>query len=194
MTSFVLATNNPGKLREMRALLEDGSRVILSQEQAGISTAPEETGSSFEENARIKARAACEASGLPAIADDSGLEVDALGGAPGIHSARYAAPGQRKSKLLRSLQDVPDALRTARFVSAVACVFPDGRELVVRGECEGFITRECRGSGGFGYDPLFYVPACGKTFAEMSDEEKNSVSHRARGMQSFASELQKRGW
>ena len=157
MERYVIATNNAHKLREIRAILENDSRAFLSMEEAHIHTDPEETGTTFEENALIKARAACAASGLPAMADDSGICVDALNGAPGIHSARYC-PGtdrERTEFLLKNMEAVPDGQRQGRFVSVIACVYPDGTEFTVRGECEGVILREIRGEGGFGYDPMF---------------------------------------
>ena len=152
---FVLASNNQKKKGEMSAILQELGIEVLSMEEAGVHTQPEEDGETFEENALIKARAACKASGLPALADDSGLAVDALGGAPGIHSARYC-PGSdwdRLQFLLHNMKDIPREKRGARFVSAVACVFPDGTERVWRGECPGLVLEEPQGQGGFGYDP-----------------------------------------
>lgn len=190
---FVLASNNRKKLAELRAILGAQGHEVASLHECGVQSDPEETGETFEQNARIKARSACAATGLPSIADDSGLEVDALGGAPGVRSARYC-PGSdadRVAFLLKNLESVPDAERTARFVSAVACVFPDGRELVTRGECGGVILRERRGEGGFGYDPVFYVPQEGLTFAQLPAERKNAISHRGRALFAFAEALKK---
>lgn len=195
MERYVIATNNAHKLREIRAILGNDSRAFLSMEEAHIHTDPEETGATFEENALIKARAACAASGLPAMADDSGICVDALNGAPGIHSARYC-PGtdrERTEFLLKNMEAVPDGQRQGRFVSAIACVYPDGTEFTVRGECEGVILREIRGEGGFGYDPVFFSPGDGCTFAEMPQARKNEISHRARALAAMKAALEARG-
>ncbi len=195
MERYVIATNNAHKLREIRAILENDTRAFLSMEEAHIHTDPEETGTTFEENALIKARAACAASGLPAMADDSGICVDALNGAPGIHSARYC-PGtdrERTEFLLKNMENVPDGQRQGRFVSAIACVYPDGTEFTVRGECEGVILREIRGEGGFGYDPVFFSPGDGCTFAEMPQARKNEISHRARALAAMKAALEARG-
>ena len=195
MERYVIATNNAHKLREIRAILENDSRAFLSMEEANIHTDPEETGATFEENALIKARAACAASGLPAMADDSGICVDALNGAPGIHSARYC-PGtdrERTEFLLKNMEAVPDGQRQGRFVSVIACVYPDGTEFTVRGECEGVILREIRGEGGFGYDPVFFSPGDGCTFAEMPQARKNEISHRARALAAMKAALEARG-
>ncbi len=195
MERYVIATNNAHKLREIRAILENDSRAFLSMEEAHIHTDPEETGATFEENALIKARAACAASGLPAMADDSGICVDALGGAPGIHSARYC-PGtdrERTEFLLKNMEAVPDGQRQGRFVSVIVCVYPDGTEFTVRGECEGVILREVRGEGGFGYDPVFFSPGDGCTFAEMPQARKNEISHRARALAAMKAALEARG-
>jgi XTP/dITP diphosphohydrolase len=156
----------------------------VSLDDLGVAGEPVEDGLTFETNARIKARFAARATGLPALADDSGLEVDALGGAPGLRSARYGGPGLddagRRALLLDALRDVPDDRRTARFRCVIAIVDPQGREWVVEGVAEGTITREPRGEGGFGYDPLFYYPPLGRPFAELDDTEKSDVSHRGR--------------
>lgn len=195
MERYVIATNNAHKLREIRAILENDSRAFLSMEEAHIHTDPEETGATFEENALIKARAACAASGLPAMADDSGICVDVLNGAPGIHSARYC-PGtdrERTEFLLKNMEAVPDGQRQGRFVSVIACVYPDGTEFTVRGECEGVILREIRGEGGFGYDPVFFSPGDGCTFAEMPQARKNEISHRARALAAMKAALEARG-
>jgi len=146
--------------------------------------APEENETTYEGNALVKARAAARLTGQWALGDDSGLEVDALGGGPGLHSARYGGPGLddagRCARLLEALRDVPDGRRSARFRCVIAIVAPDGREWVVEGVAEGTIVREPRGGGGFGYDPLFYYPPLGATFGELSDDDKSRVSHRAR--------------
>lgn len=192
---FVLASNNRKKLREMADILETLGHTVITMAEAGISAEPEETGETFEENALIKARAAAVLCHAPCLADDSGLEVDALGGAPGVHSARYCEGSDldRLQMLLRNMENVPEGQRTARFVSAVACVFSEGGELVVRGECEGVMLREMRGDGGFGYDPAFYIPEEGQTFSEMSAARKCEISHRARAMAKFCDEMKKRG-
>jgi len=189
---FILASNNKKKLREMEQILFREGCTVISMGDAGIESAPEETGATFEENAWIKAKAAMEASGKPCIADDSGIAVDALDGAPGVRSARYCEGTDldRVMFLLKNMEDKQD--RTARFVSAVACAFPDGTSIVVRGECEGQLLRELRGEGGFGYDPIFYVPEEGCTFSEMAQERKNVISHRARAMEAFVRELRKK--
>lgn len=195
MDTYVIATNNAHKLQEIREILENDHRKFLSMKEAGIATDPEETGTSFEENALIKARAACKAAGLPALADDSGLEVDALGGAPGIRSARYCegSDQDRVDFLLKNMETVPVEQRGAQFVSAIACVYPDGTEFVVRGICRGTILYENHGAGGFGYDPVFYVPGEGETFSSMSQERKNAISHRANALALTRTELETRG-
>ena len=186
---FVIASHNQKKIREIAAIL--GTLGISFAPLPGGAPEPEETGPTFEENALIKARAACALTGKPAIADDSGLAVDALGGAPGIYSARYCEGSDldRNAFLLRSMEGIPDGRRQARFVSAVACAFPNGDALTVRGECGGEILREAHGAGGFGYDPLFWYPPAGCTFAELPAEEKNRVSHRARALQKMKQAL-----
>lgn len=208
---FVLASHNKNKLREMDAILRGlGIEVGALPEGA---PEPVEDGETFEENALIKARAACALAGLPALADDSGLCVDALCGAPGVYSARYgsaeyiayaekhglkvgleplkpdADDKERTLRLLRNLAAVPDGKRQARFVSAIACVWPDGREITVRGECEGEIARRMAGGNGFGYDPIFYVPEHGCTFGELLEDVKNQISHRARALQELKKTL-----
>lgn len=188
---FILASNNQKKLKELRAILGAQGHEVVSLKECGIQSDPEETGETFEQNALIKARSACRAAGLPAVADDSGLAVDALGGAPGVRSARYC-PGSdadRVAFLLNNMESAPDEKRTARFVSAVACVFPDGRELVTRGEYKGVILRQARGEGGFGYDPVFFAPQEGLTFAELPADRKNAISHRAQALFAFAERL-----
>lgn len=189
---FVIATNNQKKLREIDAILKQIGASAVTMREAGINTDPEETGTTFEENAFIKAQAACAASNKPAIADDSGLEVDALNKAPGIYSARYCegTDSDRVDFLLRNMQGKSD--RTARFVSAVCCVFPSGEKITVRGECEGVIIDAPRGENGFGYDPVFYVPEYRQTFAEISPDIKNKISHRAHALEKLAIELKKR--
>jgi XTP/dITP diphosphohydrolase len=183
---LVLASGNPGKLRELETLLGPGWQ-ILSQAELGISPT-EETGDSFAANALLKARHAARHSGLPALADDSGIEVDALGGRPGVHSARYAGPGatdeDNNRLLLRELAGVPDARRTARYRCVLAFVAnaDDPSPLLVEGTWEGRIGFEPRGRGGFGYDPLFIDAASGLTGAELSPAEKNARSHRGQAL------------
>ncbi len=189
--TFILASNNPKKKKEMGDILTALGIRVISMAQAGIDVQPEEAGETFEENARIKAEAVCRAGGAPALADDSGLSVEALGGAPGVYSARYC-PGtdwDRLQFLLKNMEDIPEGKRSAKFVSAVACAWPDGRTAVWRGECSGVLLREPRGQGGFGYDPAFYLPEYGQTFAEMSQQLKNRISHRARAMERCAAGL-----
>lgn len=196
MDTYVIATNNAHKLQEIRDILENDRRRFLSMKEAGIATDPEENGSTFEENALIKARAACKASGMPALADDSGLEVDALNGEPGIRSARYCAGSDqdRVDFLLKKMENVPDEQRGAQFVSAIACVYPDGTEFAIRGICRGEILRECHGEGGFGYDPVFFVRSEGETFSSMPQERKNRISHRANALALTKAELETRGF
>ena len=177
---FVLASRNKGKLREMEDIL--GELGIEVAPLPADAPEPVEDGETFEENAMIKARSAARFTGLPAIADDSGLCVDALGGAPGVYSARYCAgtDEDRNTFLLKNMEGKND--RTCRFVCAIACILPDGTEITVRGECAGELLRESHGAGGFGYDPLFFVPQFGCTFGELPAETKNSVSHRGNAL------------
>ena len=187
---YILASNNRGKLREMKAILAETGAEVVSQREAGADFEAEETGTTFEENALIKARAACAALGEPAIADDSGLCVDALGGAPGVYSARYGGcktDPDRVALLLKNLGDEKN--RSAKFVSCIACVFPNGDVLTARGECPGTITSVPRGDGGFGYDPVFELPGTGKTMAQLTEEEKNAVSHRGHALKQFQEKL-----
>lgn len=186
MRRFVVATQNPGKLEEIARLLRPIGIEPVSLSQAKVDFSDvEETGSTFMENARIKARAAFKKSGLPSIGDDSGLAVDALNGAPGIYSARYAGEGatneMRIAKLLHNLQGVGKERRTARFVCAVCCILESGEELCVEGTCEGTIAFEPVGAGGFGYDPIFLMED-GRSFAQLTDAQKDTVSHRGRAL------------
>ncbi len=190
----VLASNNQNKLREMKAILSPLGWEILSQKEAGVHVEPEENGATFEENSFIKAQAVMEATGLPAIADDSGVAVDALNGEPGVYSARYGgdACGDDKARnrlLVKNMDAVPEGKRTGRFVSVITMVSPDGSKVVARGELEGEILWEEKGEGGFGYDPLFYIPAEGCTMAELTAERKNEISHRAVALQKFVAQL-----
>ena len=189
---IVTATNNKDKLEELRSILLQLSIEVLSLDEAGFTGEIDETGTTFEENAIIKAKTVMRETGLCAIGDDSGLVVDALGGEPGIYSSRYAEPGSRKLTVLERLRSVPEENRTARFVSAIACVFPDGETITTIGICEGRILKECRGEGGFGYDPIFYIPEYEMTFAEMPPSLKNSISHRAKGIKLMAEKLKGR--
>lgn len=189
---FLIATHNMKKRDELQRILSPLGVHVLTADEAGVDlTDVEETGTTFEENALLKARSGCKEGKMPCIADDSGLCVDALDGAPGVYSARFAGEhgndDKNNEKLLSLLSDVPPEKRTARFVSTVACVFPDGRELVVRGECEGKIGYEKRGENGFGYDPLFYVGE--RTFAEFTPEEKDAVSHRGNALRALVKAL-----
>ena len=183
---LVAATNNEGKVKEIRAIFGALGFEVVSQKEMGIDLDVEETGTTFEENALLKARAAAQIAKIPALADDSGLCVDALDGAPGVYSARYAGEGATDAmlveKLLKNMAEVPEEKRGAQFVSVVAFVMPDGREFTARGSADGVITFTPAGEGGFGYDPVFYSNELGKTYAEMSAEEKNSISHRYRAL------------
>ncbi len=183
----VLASQNAGKLRELRALF-GAEYDVSSMGELGVDMEIEETGTTFEENARIKAETLCARTGCAALADDSGLEVDCLGGAPGVYSARYAGKhgddAANNALLVANVRDFP-APRTARFVSAVALARPGRETLIARGDCEGEVLLEERGEGGFGYDPLFYSHDLHKTFAEASADEKNAVSHRARALKNL---------
>ncbi len=186
---FVLATNNEHKRHEFTPLFAGLGLTPVLPRELNVPFAPKETGRTYEDNARIKAEAACRATGLPALADDSGLEVRALSGAPGVLSARFGAPeavtdADRNAHLLRAMANETD--RRARFVCVLVAVFPGGRSLMANGICEGEILKTPVGAGGFGYDPLFYLPALGKTMAELTRDEKNQLSHRAIAMKEFA--------
>ena len=187
---LLIATRNPGKAREYRELLCSLPLQVISSDEAGLDLQVEETGQTFPENALLKARRYAEASGMLTLADDSGLEVDALGGAPGVWSARYAGPGagdaDRYQKLLNALAGVPDGRRTARFRCVVALAWPDGAIRTAEGRCEGQIGWAPRGEHGFGYDPVFIVDGLGgQTMAELPPEIKNRISHRARAVQAM---------
>ena len=189
---FVLATHNPGKLREMGEILKDFGIEVVSPRDLGITVDVEETGTTFAENAMLKAKAICKEANLPAIADDSGLCVDALNGAPGVYSARYGGEGLddkgRYMLLLSSLRGAPT--RAAHFACAVACAFPSGDTLTAEGRCDGSIAYAPLGEGGFGYDPVFLLPGTGKTFGQLTQEEKSAVSHRGRALKDFAGKLE----
>jgi len=188
---FVLATNNPKKLTEMAAILGSLGVEVVSPKELGIHIEVEETGTTFAENAMLKAKAICEAANLPAIADDSGLCVDALNGGPGVYSARYGGEELddrgRYLLLLNSMRG--QTTRAAHFACAIACAFPNGKTLTAEGRCDGTIAFAPMGEGGFGYDPVFFVPEFRKTFGQLSAEEKRSVSHRGRALAAFAEKL-----
>lgn len=191
---FLIATHNMKKQAELERILKPLGINVLTADMAGVNlTDVEETGKTFEENAFLKADSGCKESGMVCVADDSGLSVDALDGAPGVYSARYAGDHgndeKNIEKLLDELKDVPQEKRGAKFVSAVCCCFPDGRSFTVRGECHGVIAFEKHGNGGFGYDPVFLVGD--KTFGELSAEEKDKLSHRGNALRLFAEEVKK---
>lgn len=189
---LLIATRNRGKKREYARLLQGLEAELIALHDLGVTKTIKEDGASYTENALLKARGYAAATGLLTLADDSGLEVDALDGAPGVLTARYAGEGatdeQRYSLLLEQLKDVPPEHRTARFRCVIALAWPDGRVEITEGVCEGRITREPRGEHGFGYDPVFYVPEYGCTMAELPPEIKNRISHRARAA-AVASEI-----
>ena len=189
---LVLASKNPKKLIELNAILSQLGIRVCSEADVGVDVDVEETGTTFEENSLLKARAVMEASNLPAIADDSGLCVDALQGAPGVYSARYGGEGlddpARTRLLLENMRGA--GTRTAKFVSVITCCFPNGDVISARGECPGTIAFAPMGEGGFGYDPVFFIPDLKKTFAQLSPEEKNAISHRGRALQAFKEKLE----
>ncbi len=198
--TIIFATGNAGKMREIRSILSDMGREILSMKEAGVQAEIREDGSTYEENALIKARAV--AAGIRdtfpraiVLADDSGLEVDHLNREPGIHSARYLGEETsyrvKNASILERLEGVPEEERTARFVCAIAAVLPDGSERTVRAAIEGYIGQEEMGSGGFGYDPIFYVPEFGRTTAELTEAEKNQISHRGKALRLMKEELRR---
>lgn len=191
MDKFVLASHNPNKLREMSEILGKMGIEVVSPASVGVDVDVEETGTTFEENSKLKAEAIMKLSGLPAIADDSGLCVDCLQGAPGVYSARYGGEGLddmgRVRLLLENMRG--QTPRTAKFVSVITCCFPNGDVLTARGECPGTIAFAPMGSSGFGYDPVFFIPGLKKTFAQLTAEEKNAISHRGRALEAFQSKL-----
>ena len=191
---LILASNNKNKLREFRQLVEGMDIELLSQSEAGLQLDVEETGTTFEENAYLKAKAVTDALGSAAVADDSGLVVDALNGEPGIYSARYgpghdASDADRYNYLLNKLGEEKN--RSARFVCCICCTMPDGTVLRARGECEGEIMYGPKGSGGFGYDPVFKPDAVNCGMAELNPDEKNAISHRGKALRAFAGELKR---
>jgi len=192
---IIFASGNAGKIREMNYLinknLNDFEIELLSLKDVGFNDEIIENGKTFEENAEIKARAVFEKTGMICFADDSGLCVDYLNGAPGIYSARYGGGivGEGKKRILNELKDVPEEKRTAHFYCAVYCVINKDISFCVSGKCGGIITRELSGENGFGYDPVFYYPSMGKTFAQLSEDEKNKISHRALAAEQFAEKI-----
>ncbi|MCI6020007.1 MAG: XTP/dITP diphosphatase [Clostridiales bacterium] len=186
---IIFATGNQGKLKEIRMILKDLPVEIVSMKEAGIDINIDENGSTFEENAVIKAKAIMEKTGCLVLADDSGLEVDYMDKAPGIYSARFLGEDTsydvKNNYILDRLKGVPDELRTARFVCAVAAVFPDGKTVTRRGTIEGIIGHQTAGSNGFGYDPIFYVPEFNCTTAQLDPEQKNAVSHRGKALRAI---------
>jgi XTP/dITP diphosphohydrolase len=195
MPKLLLATSNPGKIREYRLLLGGAGYELTTLAEEGIAEVVTESGDTYEENARLKALAYAKLSGLTTLADDSGLEVDALDGAPGVRSARFAGEAagdaDRVGLLLTRLEGVPRERRTARFKCVIAIASPEGRVEICRGECEGVIALEPSGVSGFGYDPVFFIPEAGKTMAELDIETKNRISHRARASQQAREVLQR---
>ncbi len=194
---IIFATGNEGKMKEVRMILADTGLEPVSMKEAGIETEIAEDGKTFEENAIIKARTIMEMTGEIVIADDSGLEVDYLNGEPGVYSARYLGedtPYTVKNKhMIELLKDVSEEERSARFVSVIACVFPDGETITARGTIEGRIAYEEQGGNGFGYDPIFYVPEFGMTTAQLPPERKNEVSHRGKALRLMKEKLKERG-
>lgn len=196
MKKFIVATRNKGKLREIEEILSGMNLEVISMKQAGINEDIEEYGSTFEENALIKAREVHKITGELVMADDSGLEVDFLNGAPGIYSSRFAGEGasdsDRNNKLLELLKDVQFESRKARFVCAIAVILPDGNHFTVRGTFEGFIGLEPVGENGFGYDPLFFVPEYNRTAAQLEAVKKHEISHRGKALKLMLAELRDR--
>ena len=195
----VLASKNAHKLEEISRITEQFGIELVLQSQLGVDLDVEENGTTFEENSLIKARAVMEATGLPALADDSGLAVNALNGEPGIYSARYGFDESlddrgRLELLLKNMESIPDGSRQAKFICVITMITPEGQIVQARGEAQGEILPYAAGSGGFGYDPIFYYPPLGKTFGEMSSREKNAVSHRAEALKLFYQKLTEAGY
>ena len=195
----VLASKNPHKLVEIDEITRKLGIELILQSELGVDIDVEENGTTFEENSFIKAEAVMKATGLPAMADDSGIAVDALGGAPGVYSARYGGDPSmtdhdRKMLLLKNTEHVPDGQRQAQFVCVITMVTPEGETIQARGEIHGELTREPKGENGFGYDPIFYYPPAGMTTAEMSSEEKHKVSHRGNALKVFYDMLKEKGY
>ena len=194
--TIIFATGNQGKMREIRQILEGMDVEILSMKEAGIETDIVEDGADFTENAVIKAKAIAAMTDCIVLADDSGLEIDYLNKEPGIYSARYLGEDTsydiKNADLLRRMEGVEEKLRTARFVCAIAAIMPDGEVMTTLGTIEGHIGYEPKGENGFGYDPIFYLPEYGCTSAELTEKEKNAISHRGRALQAMRAELEKR--
>ena len=195
----VLASKNRHKLEEISKITEKFGIDLVLQSELGVDIDVEETGTTFEENSFLKAEAVMKATGLPALADDSGIAVDALNGEPGVYSARYGFDESlddwgRLLLLLKNTEHVPDGQRQAKFVCVITLVTPDGQTIQARGEIHGELTREARGENGFGYDPIFYYPPLGKTTAELSSQEKNQVSHRANALKLFYEKMKEAGY
>lgn len=191
---ILVASNNKGKLREFNSILGELGIECVSMEDIGIKTDVEETGKTFLENAKIKAEAIYKIAGIPTVSDDSGLEVDCLGGKPGVYSARYGGEHgndkKNNQKLLEDMKDVPAEQRTGRFKSVVYLIIDENTHIYAEGTAEGVILTEKRGENGFGYDPLFFSPILGKTFAEASEKEKNDVSHRGSAIRDLKKKLE----
>lgn len=189
MNKIVFATTNEGKVKEIKEILEGFPVEVVSMKEMNITTDIEENGTTFEENSLIKAREISKLTGLPALADDSGLEVDYLNGEPGIYSARYLGKdtdyNYKNNYIIDRLKEAEDKERSARFICVISLVLPDGREFVKKGVMEGRIGYEIKGENGFGYDPIFYLPEYGKTSAELSSDEKNKISHRGKALRAM---------
>lgn len=195
MKTFVIASNNPKKVAELNRILNPMGITAKTSKELNVNLEDvEETGTTFIENARLKARAAHKLTGLPCIADDSGLMVDALNGAPGVYSARYsgedATDEKNNQKLLKEMENVPDILRNAKFVCVICCVLEDGKEIIAHGECVGKIGYHLQGEGGFGYDPLFLTQG-GRSYAQLTAEEKDKISHRGNAIRILKKQLEK---
>lgn len=191
---IVLASNNAHKVEEISKILSTLGMEVVPQKELGISIEPDENGQTFEENSYIKAKAIMDACGLPTIADDSGLMVDALNGEPGVHTARFGGENVRTDReryeyLLRRMEGIPQEQRGAKFVTVITLLFPDGRKVVAQGECPGRILFAAEGANGFGYDPVFYSYDAGNSFALLPPEVKNSLSHRARALKALADKI-----
>jgi len=190
--TLILASKNVGKVKEFKEILEPLGFDIVSMKDAGINIEIDETGTTFEENSRIKAEAVMKIAGLPVIADDSGICCDALGGGPGVYSARYGGEGltdqDRTQELLKSMRGAGS--RKCQFVAVITCCMPDGTYITARGVCEGTVSYAPIGTDGFGYDPIFFVPEYKKTFAQMTAEEKNAVSHRGKALKEFYKKME----
>lgn len=196
---MVLASKNPHKLVEIQKIVERFDIQLVLESELGVDIDVEETGTTFEENSLLKAKAVMEATGLPALADDSGIAVDALNGAPGVYSARYGFDDSlddwgRLQLLLKNTENVPDGQRQAQFVCVITLMTPDGQVIQACGEVHGELLRTPAGTGGFGYDPIFYYPPLGKTLAEVAPEEKNQVSHRARALKVLYEKMKEAGY